>query len=79
MMHYKISLVRKLGCAENYTAEIIYISRYNILKLTEHLEGKNMVRIENIATLSDTKTTTKQIPLFEEEEDGNLIPYSNID
>ena len=38
-----------------------------------------MVKIENIAMLSDTKTTTKQIPLFEEEEDGNLIPYIDED
>jgi hypothetical protein len=49
------------------------------LKKTGHLEGKNMVKIENIAMLSDTKTTTKQIPLFEEEEDGNLIPYIDED
>lgn len=25
---------------------------------------------------NETKTATKQIPLFEEEDDGNLIPYN---
>lgn len=26
---------------------------------------------------NESKTVTKQIPLFEEQDDGNLIPYSN--
>ena len=38
-----------------------------------------MVKVEDIIMLSDSKTSTKQIPLFEEEEDGNLIPYTDED
>jgi len=28
---------------------------------------------------NESKTVTKQIPLFEEEDDGNLIPYKSED
>ena len=41
----------------------------------DHLEGKTMTKIQNIGMYTEPKTTTKQIPLFEEEDDGNLIPY----
>ena len=34
-----------------------------------------MSRIQDIALYTDPKTPTKQIPLFEEEDDGSLIPY----
>jgi len=41
----------------------------------DHLEVKTMTKIQNIGRYTEPKTTTKQIPLFEEEDDGNLIPY----
>ena len=41
----------------------------------DRLEGKTMTKIQNIGMYTEPKTTTKQIPLFEEEDDGNLIPY----
>ena len=34
-----------------------------------------MIKIQNIPTYAEPKITTKQIPLFEEEDDGSLIPY----
>jgi len=33
---------------------------------------------ENIL-LNEPKNAPKQIPLFEEEDDGNLVPYRNED
>ena len=41
----------------------------------DHLEGKTMTKIQNTGMYTEPKTTTKQIPLFEEEDDGSLIPY----
>ena len=41
----------------------------------DHLEGRTMTKIQSIGMYTEPKTTTKQIPLFEEEDDGNLIPY----
>ena len=33
----------------------------------------------NEIIFNEPKPVTKQIPLFEEQDDGNLIPYSNED
>ena len=41
----------------------------------DHLEGKTMDKIQNIPSYAEPKTITKQMPLFEEEDDGSLIPY----
>ena len=46
-----------------------------LLENPEHLEGRDMTKIQDIGMYTEPKTTTKQIPLFEEEDDGNLIPY----
>jgi hypothetical protein len=37
-----------------------------------------MVRIQNIRIYTE-KTITKQVPLFEEEDDGNLVPYNDVE
>lgn len=34
-----------------------------------------MNNTQNISIYNEPKTITKQIPLFEEEDDGNLVPY----
>ncbi len=47
----------------------------SLLKNPGHLEGKTMIKIQNIPSYAEPKITTKQIPLFEEEDDGSLIPY----
>ena len=46
-----------------------------LLKNPGHSEGKTMVKIQNIPSYAEPKTITKQIPLFEEEDDGSLTPY----
>jgi len=47
-------------------------------KSREIWREKTMTKIQNIGMYTQPKTTTKQIPLFEEEDDGNLIPYIDI-
>ena len=39
------------------------------------MEGKIKMGVKNIVVYTEPKTTTKQIPLFEEQDDGNLVPY----
>jgi len=33
------------------------------------------MKIQDIGMYTEQKTATKQLPLFEEEDNGNLIPY----
>jgi hypothetical protein len=40
------------------------------------MEENNMGALDQII-YNESKAVTKQIPLFEEEDDGNLIPYNH--
>jgi hypothetical protein len=72
--------VRKVGCTDYNIAEVILFSRYATFDQIQNTQREqSMVRIQNIGIYTEPKTITKQVPLFEEEDDGNLVPYNDLE
>jgi hypothetical protein len=49
--------------------------KYSLGRVPELLEGCQKMTAYETLLYHESKATTKQVPLFEEEDDGNLIPY----
>jgi hypothetical protein len=65
---------RVIGIANTTTTPVCYPGSYGFLTTTNTLEGAWKMHTKNYVIM-EHKPTPKQIPLFEEQDDGNLIPY----
>jgi hypothetical protein len=62
-----------LGITYTTTTLILYPDSSYFLTLKKTLENMGMTSKNYV--IMEHKTIPKQIPLFEEQDDGNLIPY----